>query len=322
LTVPIALAGAIRLPALDVLAQRFVDALRVAAIAEAGSGRLVPWVPVAFGIGIATYFAAEREPSWIAVLLLASVLAIAGFVARRRVVAFAALVLIAATVIGFAVATLKTALIAHPVLERPLYGASITGFIETHEERERTDRIVIKVTDMDGDRVDRPLERVRLSVRRGAAPIVGSFVRLKARLNPPLPPLRPSGYDFARDLYFQRIGAVGFVTGAIKVENGAINAWAAAEILKHDRRDARCHRSAHPGCRAGRCRRDRLGADHRKAGRAVHIRERRHVHIRSRPRAVDLRLSAIVQLSASRILAHKPAGAVFLAINNVAPRDE
>ena len=95
------LAGSIRLPALDVLAQRFVDAFRVAAIAEAGPGRLVPWIPVAFGIGIATYFAAEREPSWIAALLLAGALAIGGFVARRRAVAFAALVLIAAAVIGF-----------------------------------------------------------------------------------------------------------------------------------------------------------------------------------------------------------------------------
>src|ERR1700749_4265955 len=141
-----------------------------------------------------------------------------GFGARRRAVAFAALMLTAAAVIGFAAVTLKSALIAHPVLERPLFGASITGFIETREERERTDRIVVKVIDMDGDRVDRPLERVRLSVRRGAAPAVGSFVRLKARLNPPLPPFRPGAYDFARDLYFQRIGAVGFVTVAIKVE--------------------------------------------------------------------------------------------------------
>ena len=213
-----ALADAIRLPALDVLAQRFVEAFRAAAIAEAGPRRLVPWIPVAFGIGIAVYFAAEREPSWIAALLLAGALAVAGFVARRRAAAFAALVLIGAAVIGFAGATLKTALIAHPVLARPLYGASITGFIETREERERTDRVVVKVTDMDGDRVDFALERVRLSVRRGAAPAVGSFVRLKARLNPPPPPFRSGGYDFARDLYFQRIGATGFVTGAIKVE--------------------------------------------------------------------------------------------------------
>ena len=38
----------------------------------------------------------------------------------------------------------------------------------------------------------------------------------RARLSPPLEPLRPGGYDFARDLYFQGIGATGFVLGAIK----------------------------------------------------------------------------------------------------------
>ena len=35
-------------------------------------------------------------------------------------------------------------------------------------------------------------------------------------MSPPLEPLRPGGYDFARDLYFQGIGATGFVLGAIK----------------------------------------------------------------------------------------------------------
>ena len=39
---------------------------------------------------------------------------------------------------------------------------------------------------------------------------------MKARLTPPLQPLRPGAYDFGRDLYFQGIGATGFVTGAIK----------------------------------------------------------------------------------------------------------
>jgi competence protein ComEC len=53
-------------------------------------------------------------------------------------------------------------------------------------------------------------------VRKGTAPDVGSFVELKARLQPPLAPLRPGSYDFARDMFFQGIGASGFVTGAIK----------------------------------------------------------------------------------------------------------
>jgi competence protein ComEC len=43
-------------------------------------------------------------------------------------------------------------------------------------------------------------------------------VTLKARLLPPLRPLRPGGYDFARDMYFQGIGASGFVLGAIKIQ--------------------------------------------------------------------------------------------------------
>jgi competence protein ComEC len=64
------------------------------------------------------------------------------------------------------------------------------------------------------------LERVRLSVRKGTAPDVGSFVELKARLLPPLAPLRPGAYDFSRDLFFQGIGASGFVTGAIKTVQG------------------------------------------------------------------------------------------------------
>jgi competence protein ComEC len=36
-------------------------------------------------------------------------------------------------------------------------------------------------------------------------------------LSPPLPPLRPGGYDFARDMYFQRIGASGYALGKIQV---------------------------------------------------------------------------------------------------------
>ena len=39
---------------------------------------------------------------------------------------------------------------------------------------------------------------------------------MTARLQPPLAPLRPGSYDFGRDMYFQGIGASGFVTGAIK----------------------------------------------------------------------------------------------------------
>ncbi len=83
--------------------------------------------------------------------------------------------------------------------------------------RTRTsDRIVVRALKVEGARLAEKPDRVRVSVRKGTVPPVGSYVSFRARLNPPLTPLRPGGYDFARDLYFQKIGAVGFVLGQIK----------------------------------------------------------------------------------------------------------
>ena len=51
------------------LADRLKEWLR----AEAGAGRLLPWVPVAFGGGIALYFSADHEPVlWLSVRSLLS----------------------------------------------------------------------------------------------------------------------------------------------------------------------------------------------------------------------------------------------------------
>jgi competence protein ComEC len=133
--------------------------------------------------------------------------------ASRR---FAAAVLAFSASLGFAVATWKSERIAHSVLPRALFNVEVAGWVETREERERTDRIVIAVHEMKAARLETPLQRVRVSVRKGTAPPVGSFVGMKARLSPPLAPLRPGGYDFARDLYFQEIGATGFALGEIR----------------------------------------------------------------------------------------------------------
>jgi competence protein ComEC len=203
-----------RLPDISrIFAQRVVPWLA----AEVAPGRLMPWLPVAFGAGIAIYFAAAREPAWWAPVALAAGLAAGAAAARRRPVAFPAMLALAAIAAGFATATVRTLVAAHPVLAKPLYNVNLSGFVEAREERERTDRIVIKVYSIDAPRLEVQLERVRLSVKKGTAPPVGAYVALKARLSPPLPPLRPGGYDFARDLYFHSIGASGFATSPITI---------------------------------------------------------------------------------------------------------
>ncbi|GAB1716098.1 MAG: competence protein ComEC [Nitrobacter sp.] len=207
--------------------------------AEAGPGRLLPWVPVAFGVGIAVYFAADHEPMVWVVVPTAGFLCLAALLLRRHRL-FPAAVMIAAMAAGFAVATANTARVAHVVLTRPMYSPLLRGFVETREVRERTDRFVLRVVRMDDPWRHVKLDRVRLSVRKGTAPAVGSFVELKAHLQPPLTPVRPGSYDFARDMYFQGIGASGFVMGAIKIVNPPLGGGIALRYaaLMQELRDA------------------------------------------------------------------------------------
>jgi competence protein ComEC len=81
---------------------------------------------------------------------------------------------------------------------------------------------------------------VRVSVRKGTAPAVGAFVAFKARLTPPLEPLLPGGYDFARDMYFRSIGASGFVLGRIQISEPPVAGgfWLRYATVIDDMREA------------------------------------------------------------------------------------
>ncbi len=268
----------------------FAEKLREWVRAEAGAGRLLPWVPVAFGTGIAFYFAADHEPVMSVAAVAAAGLAAAAFLLRRQKI-FPFLVLIAAVAAGFAAATWKTVRIAHGVLARPAYSVSLSGFVEARDIRERTDRFVLRVAQMDGPRIPTKLERVRLSVRKGTAPAVGSFVELKARLQPPLAPLRPGSYDFARDMFFQGIGASGFRHRRDQDRRAAGRRRPVAALRRFHAGAARCDRRAHPDDAGRRQACDRDGASDRPPRRYHRPGQRCDVHFRTRTRAVDFGIS-------------------------------
>ena len=79
-------------------------------LAELAPVRLIPWVPIAFGAGIACYFAADREPHVWAVLSVAIGAVAVAFVARRRPFGFPLAVGTAGVFAGLAIATLQTAI--------------------------------------------------------------------------------------------------------------------------------------------------------------------------------------------------------------------
>jgi competence protein ComEC len=128
--------------------------IRKWAAEEVTTGRLFPWFAIAYGFGIVFYFTAEREPACWAAIVLAIGCAAAAVALRRHLVAFAVAFGVFAMAAGFAVATSKTALMAHPVLRFPASGVTISGFVELREESQHTDRFVLRVEHIEGGRMD------------------------------------------------------------------------------------------------------------------------------------------------------------------------
>ena len=183
--------------------------------AEAEARRLFPWIAVAYGAGITLFFAADGPLSVWPPVILAGVFAAASCALRARPVALGTAIALAALFAGFAVALVRTETVAAPVLGR-IVSTAFTGFVETVEERSSGGgRLLIRLTTLDGVApAERPY-RIRMTVRTVSGVSPGDHVRASGRLMPPPEAARPGGYNFARDSYFRRIGAVGSVPGRL-----------------------------------------------------------------------------------------------------------
>ncbi|HEV2571480.1 MAG TPA: ComEC/Rec2 family competence protein [Beijerinckiaceae bacterium] len=177
---------------------------------EVAGRRLFPWTAVAFGAGVVLYFAAEREP-WLPAPLFATVVCIglAAWALRgERLAAYRTALALAFLFAGFSVAGLRTLWVAAPVIERPWSG-KVTGFVETMDLREGSARLVLRLASAEGLAEAARPQRVRIILRGRPDFTSGASIGLTARLLPPPRASEPGGYDFARDAWFQRIGAVG-----------------------------------------------------------------------------------------------------------------
>ncbi|WP_293678960.1 ComEC/Rec2 family competence protein [uncultured Phenylobacterium sp.] len=180
---------------------------------EAQADRWTLWTPVALGLGCAAYFGLLREPqAWIGWALLPVMAAL--LLARRWSVWRAtsiALMLSACAVGGFAVAKLRAEAVKAPVAQagaRPQWvEAWVVDVAAPGQGGQRLLLAPIRVGDWAAEAT--PV-RSRMTLRPGTPlPAPGEAVRVLAILNPPPPPASPGAYDFARDAYFESIGAVG-----------------------------------------------------------------------------------------------------------------
>ena len=184
---------------------------------EGQADRWTLWTPVALGAGCAAYFGLLREPqAWVAWALLPVVAAL--LVARRwsawRATSMV-LVLGACAVGGFAVAKLRTEAVKAPVAEAGARPQWVEGWVvDIAAPGQGGQRLLLAPVRVgDWPAAATPI-RSRVTLRPGTPlPAPGEAVRLLAILNPPPPPASPGAYDFARDAYFESVGAVGLSLG-------------------------------------------------------------------------------------------------------------
>lgn len=204
----------------------------------AQSDRWALWTPVAFASGCALYFGLTFEPNiWLnmAAASTASLLALAAWRRRGRGRAILASYL-AVFLCGFAVAEVRAVRVAAPIAPAGLGAREMEAFVvDNANNTADKPRVLLAPVWIKGlDPRDTPT-RMRLSLKT-PPPAPGSAIRVLALINPPPAPASPGSYDFARDAYFQGVGAVGLALNAPQTVDQpappfglrwdmAINAW-------------------------------------------------------------------------------------------------
>jgi competence protein ComEC len=176
--------------------------------------RWVLWLPVMVGAGVGLYFALPVEPptwlGWAMVFLAAAGL----WAARGALLGWCLTCALGALALGFAIADQRGHDVAAPVLASATGAIWLEGRILEIEPLEQGERLVLDRLYLDSPDIDPPA-RVRLKLTKAAGGDLrpGQWIGARVLLLPPPPPLAPGGYDFARQAWFLRIGAVGSALG-------------------------------------------------------------------------------------------------------------
>ena len=186
--------------------------------AEAQADRWTLWTPVAFGAGCAVYFGLPREPqAWLAWALIGAALGLlvtSGRWAGARTT-MALLALAGFALGGFGIAKLRTQSVAAPVASVDAEASArphvVQGWVvDVAGPGQGGQRLLIAPVRVDALAPEATPVRIRVTLRPGTPlPRPGEPIQLVAILNPPPPPASPGAYDFARDAFFESVGAVG-----------------------------------------------------------------------------------------------------------------
>lgn len=200
-----------------------VQALAVSAqrqLRAPAADQIFLWTPVAIACGIGLYFLAPYEPQGPATIAALAIAAAIAAVARHHRITRQAGFLCLALVTGFGAADLRVAAVGAPVIAKRTGPVLLDGTVVAIEDRGTGGRITLASLTADKIAADSIPERVRITLRTGPLPLPGVRIRARAILMPPPSPAAPGAFDFARQAWFQRLGAVGFALGPVQEIGG------------------------------------------------------------------------------------------------------
>ncbi|WP_116132578.1 ComEC/Rec2 family competence protein [Tropicimonas sp. IMCC34043] len=179
-------------------------------------GFLLPWVPVFLGVGIGIWFSLPVEPGAAFYAAAAAATIGLGFAGRRAGEAWAPLVWALSLVLaGSLLAGLRAHSVAAPVLGFRYYGAIEGRVVDIDRSASDAPRLTLDRVVMEDMSPARTPALVRVSLHGDQDYVAlepGLTVILTGHLSPPNGPVEPGGFDFRRLAWFDRLGAVGYVT--------------------------------------------------------------------------------------------------------------
>lgn len=172
------------------------------------------WIPVGIGLGIFVWQAVGDAGSIPLTLFSLALLAFAGWIGRERRLFVIMVGLGVTLILGFAAISLRSAVVAEPVLPK-IWTGEFYGRITKVEII--TARDVVRLQLDTARHQDLP-PNVRVNLRADQYQErfqPGAIIRVRARLMPPSGPALPGGYDFSRRAWFGGIGATGSALGDV-----------------------------------------------------------------------------------------------------------
>ena len=208
---------------------------------EAERDQLPLWLPVALGGGIAVWLLLPAPREWVTALLGLLALGMAAVAVGRdgrllRAVGVGAM----AAALGLGLIWWRAERVAAPVLDRPTVArfSAVVERVEPLAARELVRLTLLPApgaTDGQGRAVALP-PRVRVNLAEADAPAAlaaGATVRLRARLMPPPVAAVPGAYDYARQAWFDGIGATGRGFAPVTVAGGEARGGLRNALSRH-----------------------------------------------------------------------------------------